>query len=198
MKPIRWLVPVIAGVLLAMAVPAVATPITWAFSGTVYAIADDADQMGGIVHVGDLYTATWVFDSATPDLDSIDFWGRYAGLSATLTMPGFSVAKTGDLSVLNGTSSFDWLVFNTPQPGIRFLASLQDNTLAALSSDALPTQIDISDFPDRYLGVWWDPGPAKFFASIDSVSVTFIPEPGMFGLILLGLTGLRMRARRGA
>jgi hypothetical protein len=164
-----------------------ATLIQYEFSGTVQTIYDDAQQLAGVVQLGAPYTATWVFDTNAPDSDPLAMWGEYEAVSASLVMPGIQVGKGGSLEVLNGTSG-DWLDFNTPNPGIRFTAHLAEHTGTALPSDAMPTQIP--SFPDRFLGVFWVSAASKFFASIDSTTVSIVPEPGALRLAVLGMVCL--------
>jgi hypothetical protein len=169
-----------------------ATLIQYEFSGTVQTIYDDAQQLAGVVQLGAPYTATWVFDTGTPDSNPIALRGQYQAIFASLVMPGIQVSKEGSLEVVN-QPSLDWVGFNTPNSGIRFTADLTDNTGTSLSSDAMPTQL--LGFRDRFVGVFWDPAPSKFFASIDSMSVSIVPEPGALGLVLFGTAGIWTRRR---
>ena len=74
--------------------------------------------MGGLVEVGTPYTATWVFNTDTPDSDPFSYRGLYEAVSASLSVSGITVDKQGGtLDVIN-YAGHDRLYFNTPNPGI--------------------------------------------------------------------------------
>ena len=169
-----------------------ASLIQYEFSGKVTEVFDFGNQMGGLIQVDAPCTARWVLDIATPDTDPLVSAGAYAGASATLAMPAFSLTKSGYLNVYD-SASFDSLQFGTAGPEFMFSAAFNDTAGTALMNDSLPVQIPESA-SDR-LVVHWDQAPAKFFASIDSVSVSIVPEPGVLAFIAVTTLGVFKRRR---
>lgn len=182
-------------VMLAFAGSVGAVMIQYQFSGKVVDIRDFGN-IGGVVQIDDPYVATFVFDTTTPDeFPTYPDRAGYSGLSASLVMPHLNVDAKARLDIAN-SSTFDFIYFNTTtDSGVRFLINLNDHTGTALTSEVIPSPFPtFAGFPLSCLGVFLDRTVAdKFGASIDSVNVTIIPEPGVLGLLLLGILIARMR-----
>ena len=189
--------PVALGFVLAMASSVDATLIRYQFSGTVDRIGDDAHELDGIVQFGDSYAATWVIDVEAPDLDPAHaFSGKYEAASALLVTGQIEAGVlAGSLQVSNIFDG-DRLSFGARSTAFIFGVDLHDPAGVALSSDALPSQVDVLAFSDRFLSVFSSFGLAKFSGSVDSVSIAVVPEPGMLSLVSLALAGAGIRQRR--
>jgi hypothetical protein len=189
------IVVVSALLILAVSCPAEAALIQYQFSGNVVAITD-LGPLQGLVHLNDPYTATFVLNTATPDEFPDPDRAGYSGLSASLVMQYINVDAHARLDVAN-SPTLDFIYFSTTDAGLAFDITLNDATATALTCDTIPTPFPtFAGYPRSALGVFWDPGPSKFSASIDSVTVTTLPEPGTLSLILLGIVGGRQRVPR--
>ena len=213
---IGWIIT--AAMIGALASPALASPVTVAFTG-VWTLVDDAGAvLGGAITPGSAFSATLVYDDATPDSNASPLYGNYtvapAQLGFTVTSGGFTFSHvfgglneidvlhpgTGDtvslyaeglaVSPSVGPIGFSWAGF-----------SLDDPSGTALSSDAL------TGVPWSMAA--WSAGAMTIFADLDDgnpltyfdlegdvTSLTATPEPGTAGLVGAGLALLSLRARR--
>ncbi len=167
--------------------------IQYQFTGTVLGVHDTSHQLNGIVQLGDPYTATFSFDSDSPDLAPDNpAAGTYAGPSATLVMPNLTVQSTSYLFVRHDVTG-DSLRFS---PSSSFLSpyfevAFDDYSGTSLTSDAFPTTSAIAMFGQGSLGAIWISVPAKFIAS-----ATVIPEPGASLLMLAGMVSIWAQHKR--
>lgn len=206
--------------LLAMASPqqAAASPVTVVMTG-IWTLVDDAGAvLGGAILPGSAFSATLVYDDATPDSNADPLYGNYfvapAQFSFTLASGGFLFSHVpggvNEIDVIDLGSGDSVAVyaetFTTSPPlppfGLNYANPfLDDPTGTTLSSDAL-TAVPWS------LAAW-SAASMTFFADIDDgnpltyfdlegdiTGLTVVPEPGSFGMLALGLTALACGARR--
>jgi hypothetical protein len=206
--------------LLATALPRVAgaLPVTGLMTGAWTVVDDAGGVLGGAVLPGTAFSATLVYDDATPDSNALPEFGNYFGAPAqfsfTLSTGGFLfshvAAGVNEIDVIDLGSGDGVAVYAetfTVSPALPPLGltytnpSFGDPSGTALSSDAL-TGVPWS------LGAWSSPGMA-FFADIDDgnpltyfdlqgdvTGLTVVPQPTTRGLLSLGLALLGCGARR--
>ena len=209
MKKCRWLSPVVAGILLASAAPATATPITWAFTGTIDGNPyDQLHHLDGSVVDGTPFSGTYTFESTmTDDLPDDHTVGLY-----TQPVPPTSVMvlNVGNYTIIGWSDkiqvenrSKDWLAL-TSQTFISDPIGLESITISCedihgqvFVSDTLPlVPPPLEAFNGwSYLsvtGVWsGDPllGSLGFGGPLSSLT----PEPLSFLLIVGGVVAFTFR-----
>ena len=128
--------------LLFIAIPAFATPVTFFFTGRV--VSDAINGCGGLVNCG-VVTGTYTFDTATPDLNPDPTEGLYAVTNVTFSIDGvpFFSSAAGFINVANfpGVDQYGLLAMGIAANGSPATLSilLTDPTGTAFSSDALPS-----------------------------------------------------------
>jgi len=122
-----------------------------------------------VAHVGDMYfAATDVFAPVYNDyVAGSDIVDQFAITAQTLT---------------SGNLPLKWMKI-----------SITDRTGTAFSSDALPTTLDLSDFPElKAFEIYADEYDTQLFGHL--TSLTLVPEPATLTLLVLG--GLAVLRRR--
>ena len=164
---------VLAALLTAAAVlPASAAPVTFYFQGEVTAVDDADDVLHGIIHVGEVFTGTYVFESTTPDINiapgvgvyresappaGIRFGiGQYGGLFQTDPSNVAQVIEVDDGPLVD--RYFYGSFFNLAHGPGEFVdgifIELFDNTATAFNSEALPlTPPDLALFTQSRLQI---------------------------------------------
>ncbi|MDH4238221.1 MAG: PEP-CTERM sorting domain-containing protein [Phycisphaerae bacterium] len=214
-KPMRRLA-FILSVLMLFNVFVQATPITIEISGVVTSIRDLEDYpYDEIIKIGDTFSGTYTYDSATANSSSSPSRGSYKHDSPY----GFDVSLGGfefitveshlgefNISVYNDHSlqNYDRLIIesnlNSPlSTGIsvdRIAWSLYDSTHTAISSINLPTDApDLHAWGGGTFTIFCGGGPNASFAIWGVVThAELIPEPAT--LLLLGVGGLTVLKRR--
>lgn len=206
-------------VLLALASPlrAAASPVSVVMTG-VWTLVDDAGAvLGGAILPGSAFSATLVYDDATPDSNASPLYGNYfvapAQFAFTLGSGGFTFSHVpggvNEIDVIDPGTGDSVAVyaetFTTSPPlpplGLNYAnVFLDDPSGTALSSDAL-TAVPWSMAA-------WSAAAMTFFADIDDgnpltyfdlegeiTGLTVVPEPASFGMLALGLTALACGAR---
>jgi len=215
---IGWLIAAAMTGALASPAPALAAPVSVAITG-VWTLVDDAGSvLGGAITPGSAFSATLVYDDATPDSNASAYYGNYAVAPAqfglTLTSGGFTFSQvfggTNEIDVIDlptGDSVSVYAETLTASPPVGTLgfsyasASLDDPSGTTLASDAL------TGVPWNMAS--WASGAMTLFADIDDgnpltyfdlegdiTSLAATPEPGTAGLVGAGLALLSLRARR--
>ncbi len=205
--------------LLAVALPqaAAASPVTVVMTG-VWTLVDDAGAvLGGAILPGSAFSATLVYDDATPDSNADPLYGNYF---VAPTQFSFSLASGGFLfsHVSGGVNEIDVIdlgsgdsvavyaeTFTSSPPlppfGLNYAnVTLDDPSGTTLSSDALTAA--------PWSLAAWSAATMTFFADIDDgnpltyfdlegdiTGLTVVPEPASFGMLALGLTALACGAR---
>jgi hypothetical protein len=197
-------------VLLFMASGALAAPISFNFTGTVVSAGGTWAAHGS---AGSLVTGTFTLELTTPDTNGASTGGSYdlslpnAGMSVTL---GAFTATSTTNAVFNDivtTSFFPTLHMfyyrtDTAAPGYSAVTDttltflLQDTSapVNGLTSDDLPTSLDVSTFNTRNGTALLPNGAGTLTYTITGVTV--VPEPATATLLALGLLGLGMGIRR--
>ena len=197
-----WLAPVGAG----------SEPITVTFSGTITEIPAPVDD--GTFVLGAPVSGSFEIDPHTVDSEPGPDEGYYDGAVSGWTLEFGSYpasASTGLLFVRNGmTPSADsFYVEVSPTGGdvagfplFRSILNLFDTSLAALSSDEIPTSLDLADFDHATVSLEYQDGVFSYavYAEITSLAYTPAPEPGAVlsmaaGMLALGLARLGRAAR---
>jgi len=196
-------------VLAALATRALATPVTYQFTGDVLhvnpAAAGFPAALAG-VQTGDPITGTFTYDTASP-VTPTSFGSPYdAGTHYALTNASFSFT-IGSVTLDTWTGTLDAFVWNdkltttaTPTDGLLFASVTTPGSAqfrlgnlilptSAFSNEALPS----ADLPGPFLvsissgnGVWVDSNLISGFATVT-------PEPGVAGVGLLALASLARR-----
>ena len=183
---------IVLTVLLGVASPAGASPISIGITGTVRLVDDRDNILAGAVNPGDLITGFYTYDSDTPDSNPFPTVGDYRHTPAPF---GISLNVNG-LTFSTDSSNVNFLVeivndhgiplrdnyllrsfnnvFSASVPGAEFEEpdnhiswQLDDPTAAALSSTALPTVPPV-------LADW------ESIFGLDISSIGMLPAPSMF------------------
>jgi hypothetical protein len=169
-----------------------------------------ATQANANVHIGDKVSGTITYDTTGAAKTNGNGWGGggyqyYSTPSLTTTVTVGTRTETVNLyaMIVNDFSMWggDEVIFRADSsPFGRFEFDLVDNSMKALSSMDLPTDIDGALFTTSYfsLGNY----PTQFGGKIDSFQAQAsgdVPEPAsiaLFGLALASLTVARRRRMR--
>jgi len=196
---------------LAVATGAHAFPVAIHLTGTVATVDDTASAFGGVFIVGMPFAATIEYDTSIPDIDPSSTVGRYEEnpaslMSISMSLGGVDITTstvTSDASVLVRTDT-NLLLPNvngplSTGPAISQIQMLLDSSNPlAITSDALPTTLDLNDFDGNrqmaFLGGSLVTGLAFVFADIQTLTV--IPEPGTGVLLGLGVPLASAQRRR--
>jgi hypothetical protein len=182
---------------------ATASPITFAFIGTVTQVSlDDPDVFAGMVDAGTAFSGSYTFESTAPDLIpgptdgsyasphtlSVDFVGDPLGAFA---VTGFSVNTRNGGPDQYGVFGSDGAV------EIQFLLESNSNPL---TSDALLLAPPVlSAFPQRLFTFRFASGLPEVLGDLTSLTCVdgcaVVPEPGTLSLALLGLAAYCSRRR---
>ena len=189
-----------------LSVPALASQITFHFTGTVTQTNfDPSDPFGGSIGFGTAITGSYTFDSATPDSDpsvssaSYQHAGPPYGLSINIGGNLFSTNDFLAVNVLNGAGidQYGVLACNGGSAAcfsgdLTVSMLMQDATGTALASAALPVAPPpVAAFPSRTLSLYrnyFDDAGTFYQIQIDGTldSLTAVPEPSTTTSLLLG------------
>jgi hypothetical protein len=216
-----------------------AYPITIDIRAMVREVTDEAGLLGGTIAAGSIITGSYTYESATPDNNDFpgvsDFWHSQNPYGISLNSDGLTFATDPDsvqflVEIVNDHyAGFDNYLLrsykNLDLPNgveVAHIAwQLDDPTMTALSSDALPLGPPIlSDWlqpspfaltingglPDPVFGEsgYYPPGQ-DFFIRADVTSAILrsgttppcaVPEPGSLACMVLGLAGLALGSLR--
>ena len=210
-RPYRFAFFVLAAHLIVAPV-ANATVLLFNFSGVITA----ENNTGGTFQVNDPWSGSFSYDTATSDAagGSSDF-GDYNGAVKSFTFQSGSYsgsATDGLIQITDSPSIEDIFHLFVPAPasfpsvnGIPFLSSitdLMDGARTVFSSDALPTNLNLSDFTgagDSIFSnvVWFDGASTSASINLGINTLQLVPEPSssvpLLGLVALCLIGLSKR-----
>jgi len=198
--------------------PAEGAPIRVEFTGVVQMV--DAQAPAGVFSIGDPVSGSFVYLSdaidSNPNPDSGYYSAGVTSFDIEIGSYAGSASSTGLLAIDNDyccgrDDSFIAQGLVTPTlgaPNARVSFSVIDHSRSALSSDAIPSALDLMtafslsdpnvqhDFNINWLSfgvgavVRWD---------VDSISAMVVPEPNAASLLALGLIGIAAgRRQRGA
>jgi len=173
---------------------------TSSFNAPTYPLA--WTNAGGVV--GQTINITYVFESSTLNTGGIPNQGLYLNSvsSATVAFNGYQSTFTPSSSRIDvgnnvggSPSDYDYLNVDGVPNAAFFTIMLLDATATAFSNIALPTNLNLLDFPTQAQGQL--DGPGGIFSPTMRYSITsfaVIPEPGT--LTLAGGSALFMLRRR--
>jgi len=184
--------------------------ITFEFSGTVEGVSFDngtPTEFG----VGDTLSGTFTFNSLDSDSNASATHGYYLGsiVSAEILLGSFSASgsSSGNILVIDSTSDTYSAEQISPagssvlgQELYDFTLAMTDTTATAFVNDTLPlSPPDIADFGDRTLRLDFADSSFGNFgtvaASLDSFTVTSVPEPTSLALVAIGVPFVLIRRR---
>ncbi|MFA6426727.1 MAG: PEP-CTERM sorting domain-containing protein [Phycisphaerae bacterium] len=187
-----------------------AVPVTIAIRGKVTTFGDDTGLLS-VIQVGDNFTGTYTYDSATVNSSTYSNIGKYAcnppyGISLSLdgfefktnptkTPAGFEIGIGNDV-IPNGTNDFYYVqsLQNSPTNGLDIIGiswSLRDSTHTAISSITLPVTAPVLSVWN-YNYVYISGGNSQHGFAIEGI-VTYIPEPTTSVLLVIGTFLLRRK-----
>lgn len=212
----RWVV--VAALVSAFAAPAQAVVVDFVVKGTLASVEYDYGGPASATFLADIpfgsaYAFTYSYDTAaTPVSGGPQGAGYYLPLGGTFSIGGtdFTI-PIGNVFTGRNFGGSVYGVFGNGGLGV-FLPNsfylldmtmtLTDPTGTVLTTPALPTSIDLADFPTRRMRVRFggNAGETGLLFTIDSIANVGagVPEPGAWALFIagFGLTGTALRRRR--
>ena len=193
---------------------------TWRvdFSGSLDTI--DAALLGTDFTIGETFSGVYFFDDTTPDAEPGGNTGNYFsdGSYTVSTSGGFVAVGTATHLLVLDNVTYDsysasgmWSTAPGSASGIPFKevsVGLGDTTETALSSAAMPTSIDLSDYTWASFSIAfedWDVAAdpmgdnvvfAEASGALDTMTITPVPEPATLSLLAMGALGMIVRRRR--
>ena len=186
---------------------------SWSFTN----ISSSDFVNGANIDVGERYTFDFTFtqqaplSAISPDgfqaiyLNAISGQNFSAG-SIVLPGTGLPTANIGAISVVNGRSGTDYLLYQTVFGGMSdFSASLnlgfQDRTGNAVGSFNIPVSVSLGSFTETGISIGFirsaDKDQMTLEGNITSVFISPIPEPSVNAMLLFGIAVFSfMRANR--
>ena len=198
--------------------------INYNFTGTAQTLVTGT-PFDGTFSLGQSVSGSFVLDTSVADIDGDSTFGTFAGAitSISVTIGSYIASATGgDAQTANDFAGNDDVTIaafinsgpfagsaSVTGPSVGgldlggILLSLQDSTLTALTSDALPSPISLSSF-DSVFGFldFFDPldlgaQPTSLGFSLDSLETAIqLSETDTLALFSLGLVGLQFARRR--
>lgn len=217
MRPFRpGLLVAAAAALAAAPGPASGVPLLYQFSGTITSI--DASLAGSSppFAVTDSVSGTAQIDSSTPGINAGNGINQYLNpTSVSLTLNGVYTVNgnppSSSISVQDQApgSQDEFRIVGSGLSGgatigvfapSSFTMLLNDAGGTALATNALPTSLQIGDWPSTSLTMAFidtvgSLPTQQVTMSVTAVSVGVVPEPGTAGLLVAGLLGLAFRRR---
>ena len=203
----------LAGLVLVLAGPVAASPITWSYLGTIIGTNDPNNQLDGSVVAGSPFSGTYTFESTmTDDLPSDTTTGLYTQPRPSTSIVVLDVgnyhivAKSDYIRVENSVK--DILVLHA-SPFITDPIGLQDISMGGrdlsghiVDSDALPIiPPDLSLFYSSGIVISGIPSNDPLQTALDVQgsleTLTLIPEPASLLLIASGLVCVSRAGKRG-
>jgi hypothetical protein len=192
-----------AALLLALSTPAAAATITVSFTATIDEVGS---EVASAFTLGDTINGSIQIDGATPDSAADASIGFYSGAIDDLSFSFGSYlasASVGQVNVANAAiDTFVATTSNATGASVGGLAlvnatlNLVDSDGSALSTDAIPLSLLLSDFGTARASIFFEGGtPSRRVGGNLSSLTLSVPEPG--ALALLGLIGLARAARWG-
>ena len=180
-------------------------------TATVNYLLDTKNYLEGKVHINDIITGSYKYESATPDSSLSDptqgnYWHYSTPAGISLAVGGFNFTTNPDnvnflISIGNNCPGDVYLVRsnnNLPLSGSAGVGGiswqLDDYTATALSSDALPVTAPIlSQWQDKTLNIDGGGIGGSFAIGAEVTSAQLVPEPATFLLFAVGTMFLRKR-----
>ncbi len=197
--------------------------INYNFTGTAQTIVTGT-PLDGTFSLGQSVSGSFVLDTSAPDINADPASGIFAGAitSISITIGSYSASATGGDAFTDNDFPEDRVeiaAFLNVGPFVGsasiagpsvggldlggILLSLQDSTLTALTSDALPSPISLTGFDSTFgLLDFYDPfdleaDPTSLVFSLDSLeTVTQLSEAGTLALLSLGMLSVAFVRRR--
>jgi hypothetical protein len=181
------------------------------FEGSVNFVPARIDD--GTFEVGEDVSGSFRVDASVPDSEPSPTEGRYAGaaINRALQIGDYEAsAATGLVFIRDAEAPFvdefyvDGVVSGAPVAGLapgNFILSLVDPSLAAISGDAIPTELELADFDPR-AQLFFPEGNTNHALDLTITSLSYapVPEPAGAWLALAGwlALGAARRKTRGA
>lgn len=191
-------------VTIAIAAPARATLVTWAFEGDITYVSDRDGILLGQVNIGDTFSGSYTFESTTPDSEPHPRVGLYLQAMTELSgqvggvpfsaLPGFdsSIDIRDDSSGLTDkyrALSGAWIA----NRAVEFSLQLFTDDLSQILDDSLLLDPPaLGAFSPRILTLGGSE-TAGISISADLSSLALIPEPGTLAFLFLGVAVVARR-----
>ncbi len=191
---------------------------TWTFNGIITTGLPGSPYQAGLPYsvffTLDTTRLTTTANGVYFPTESFGFGVNHSGFGGSSLGSGVLVANNQPAS---GGGSFDGIIFSmtgdqnsgfpsgTLFDGSEFGITLVNNsttpTATPFSDTSFPSALDLNQFNERYMSVYFQSGPVR--GTVDSLTINGVlvsqtPEPGVFGLLVLGglLFGVSAHSRK--
>ena len=194
----------------ARAQQAFGAPLYLSYEGDLTLVTDPYDRFNASVYVGAEFSGNYTYDPdvavdsnpGDPKLGAYNLAGELAADVGDMHFAAKDIYAPVRNDYLAGSVTLDQFMIlaqtltSGSLPFNRMSITIADNTATVFSSDALPTTLDLADFPYvKRFEIYADGVETHLYGNLTSLTLT--PEPATLSLLAIGgLAALRRRRKK--